>query len=189
MAFQSTIAAQQGAGVVGELALDGPFRGQPAILHSANAANNVVGRACTITSGATGSWAAGSPGAADPKPLIVAAGGNGVFAGLLANPKVYALLGTTAGGPLASSLTLPNDVAVELVTMGFVWVSLPAAANPGDVLYYLTADGTLATAAPAAAKPAGSGQMAIGKVEFYVDAGAGLALVSIADRINTPAGS
>ncbi len=189
MAFQATVKAQQGAGVVGELALDGPFRGQPAILHTADPTLNVVGRACTVTSGATGSWAAGSAGAADPKPLIVAAGGAGVFAGILANPKVYALLGTTAGGALASSLTLPNDVAVELVTDGYLWVSLPAASNPGDVVYYLTADGTLATAAPAAAKPAGSGQMAIGTVVRFVDAAAGLALIRVSDRINTPAGS
>jgi hypothetical protein len=189
MAFQSTVKAQQGAGVVGELALDGPFRGQPAILHTADATLNVVGRACTITSGATGSWAAGSAGAADPKPLIVAVGGVNVFAGILANPKVYALLGTTAGGSLASSLTLPNDVAVELVTDGYLFVALPAASAPGDIVWFLTADGTLVTTAPAAAKPAGAGQYAIGVVERFTDAGASLAVIRVTNRAGVPAGS
>ena len=56
------------------------------------------------------------------------AGGTGVFAGILANPKVYSNLGTVAGGTLAASLTLPNGVIAEFVeeTAGLI-VQLPAA--------------------------------------------------------------
>lgn len=189
MSFQSAVAAQIGAGVPGELALDGPFRGQPAILHTADPTLNVVGRACTITSGQTGSWQPGSAGAANPAPMIVAVGGAGVFAGLLANPKVYASLGV-AGNALGPTLTLPNDIPVELIEeCAAALVSLPAGSAPGDVVYYLTATGALVTAAPGAVKPANTGQMAIGMVMRFVDAGAGLAWVRITERINTPAGS
>lgn len=179
MAFQSTVAAQIGAGVVGELAFDGPFRGQPAVLVTADATQNVIGRAMTVSAGATGSWAAGSAGGADPKPLKAVAGGAGVFAGILANPKVYAGLGTAGGGTLAASVTLPNNVPVELVTEGDIYVSLPAAANPGDVVYWLTATGALVTTAPGAAKPANTGAYIIGTVERFVSTGAGLAVIHL----------
>lgn len=178
MAFQATVAAQIAAGVVGELAFDGPLRGQPAILNTADATLNVVGRAATIVSGATGSWAAGSAGANDPKPIIAAIGGAGVFAGILANPKVYANLGV-AGYALGSSLVLPNGVAVELVTEGDIFVSLPAAAAPGDVVYYLTTTGALVTTAPGAAKPANTGAYIIGTVVRFTSTGAGLAVIHL----------
>ncbi len=157
MAFQTAVNTQIGFGVVGELAYEGPLRAQPGILDSTDAANNVVGRAFSIKLGATGSWAAGSAGAADPKPIAMEAGGNGPFGGILANPKVYALAGTVAGGTLAASLTLPNDTVAEFVTEtpGIV-VTFPATTNAGDWVYYLQADGTLVTTAPQAARPANS---------------------------------
>jgi hypothetical protein len=178
MAFQYAVAAQIGAGVVGELAFDGPFRGQPAILRSADATQNIVGRACTIVSGATGSWQPGSAGAANPTAIVAAAGGAGIFAGILANPKVYANLGV-AGFALGSSLTLPNENEVELVTEGDIFVSLPGASNPGDSVYYLTATGALVTTAPNAAKPVGTGANVIGTVVRFVSTGAGIAVIHL----------
>lgn len=173
--LQQTVFSNIGFGVVGELFLEGPLRAQPARLNSGSAANNVVGRAFTITADATGSYNT----SADPAPLVVAAGGTAVLAGILANPKVYPLLGTTAGGTLAPSETLPNNQMVELVqeTTGLI-VSLPAAAAIGDWLYYLNADGSLLTAAPGSGNaPASSTRVPNGRVTRYGIAAAGLAVV------------
>lgn len=176
--FQSAVAAQIGFGVVGELAYEGPLRAQPGILDSADAANNVVGRAFSIKAGATGSWAAGSAGAADPKPIAMEAGGNGPFGGILANPKVYALAGTVAGGTLAASLTLPNDTVAEFVTEGDIVVQFAATTNPGDIVYYSQATGALVTTAPGAAAPAAS-VGPIGTVERFVAVGANLGVLHL----------
>lgn len=180
MPFQSSVAAQIGFGVVGELALEGPLRAQPARLASGDAANNVVGRAFTATTGATGSWDGTSADAGDPAPLIVAAGGAGVFAGILANPKVYPGLGTTAGGTLASTLILPNAALVELVQecAGIV-VALGAASAVGDTVYFLEATGVLVTTAPGAAVPVGANPVPIGTVERFTNAAASLAVISL----------
>lgn len=178
MAFQSSVATQIGAGVVGELAYEGPLRAQPGILDTTDPTNNVIGRALSVKAGATGSWAAGSAGAADPKPIAMEAGGDGPFAGILANPKVYPLLGTSVGGPLASSMTLPNDTVVEAITEGDVWVELNAAANPGDPVYYLQASGILTRTAPGAARP-DSSVGPIGSVVRFVSTVANLAVIHL----------
>lgn len=133
MAFQSTVNSALGAGVVGDAAFEGILRSQPYILDSADAAYNVVGRAFTVSSEG-----------------VAAAGGTGVFAGILANPKVYASRGTTSG-TLAPTLTLPDYVTAELVTNGEMFVTLPAAAAIGDKVAYNTTTGVLSTVAPIAA--------------------------------------
>lgn len=187
--FQSTVAAQIGFGVVGELAFEGPLRAQPAILRSTDADNNVVGRAARIVSGATGSWDGTSADAVDPKAVVVSLdAGAGVFAGILANPKVYANAGTAAGGTLAQNLTLPNETVVELITEGDVIVSLPAASAPGDAVYALDADGSLVTTAPGAAAPADSFGP-IGTVERFTNTAAGLAVLHLEPIVPAPAGA
>ena len=60
MSFQSSVAANIAFGVVGEIYLDGPMRAQPAKLDSADAANNVVGRAFTIADDGTASFETGA---------------------------------------------------------------------------------------------------------------------------------
>lgn len=175
MTLQSAVNANMGFGVVGELFLEGPLRAQPARLNSGTPANNIVGRAFTVQADATGSYDT----TADPKALAVQAGGTTVFAGILANPKVYALLGTAANGTLAASLVLPNNTMVELVqeTAGLI-VSLPAAAAIGDWVYYLNADGSLLTAAPGTGNaPASSTRVPNGRVTRYGIAAAGLAVI------------
>lgn len=185
--FQSSVSPQIGIGVVGELFLEGPLVAQPARIESTAAADNVVGRAFTVVSGATASWGSADP--TNPAPLVAEAGGDGVFAGILANPKVYAGLGTVAGGSLAPTLTLPNGTMGELVTeTPGILVALPAAAAVGDSVFYLTAGtiGGLVTTAPGAVAPANSAGP-IGRVERYALTGAGTAVISVGPNIAIPA--
>jgi len=179
MAFQSTVSPYLGFGVVGELALEGPLRSQPARIVSGSAANNVMGRAVTWTSGGTGSPTANGD-AVNPANMVVAAGGSGRFMGIIGNPKVYPGTGTTVGGTLASTLAVPNYSMVECVqeTAGII-VDLPASSEPGDTVYFLTADGTLVTTAPGAAAPVGANTTPIGTVERFDNAGASLAVISL----------
>lgn len=126
--MQSTVKLNQGFGVIGELAFDGPNRTITAALDSVDAADNVVGRAFTYTSPA--------------EDNIVEAGGTGVFAGILGLPKTYASRGTDAGGTLAPTLTLANGEQGEFVRMGEMIVSLPVS-NVGDPVTYNTTTGLL----------------------------------------------
>ena len=158
MAFQSTVSTAQGFGVVGEVAFDGPTRAQPYVLVSADASYNVVGRAFTVTSEG-----------------VAAAGGSGVFAGILVHPKHYASYGTAVGGPLAPTLTLANNATGELLTMGEIVVALPGAAAIGDAVKYNTTTGILGTGTP------GAGEAAVpnAKVSHYTVSGAGLAVITL----------
>lgn len=142
MGFQTTVIADIRSGMIGEIAFDGPTRAISGILDSgAGAANNVIGRVFTWADKAAGTFKAGGA-AAD-------------FAGILVMPKTHALRGTTAGGPLADSLTLPDGVAVELLQMGEVFVSLATTGGViGDVLKYNTTTGIVDFGAPAAGEAA-----------------------------------
>lgn len=169
MTFQPSVAARMGFGIVGEFYLDGARRVQPALLDSSDAALNVFGSAFTVKSGADG-----LPGSV----LVAEAGGTGVFGGILVNPKTRASYGTAAGGPLAPSVTLPNDVVAELcVNAPGVIVSL-GAANVGDQVEFVQADGTLNAIAPGASATAGSTIIAGARVERY-DVTTGYAVVSL----------
>lgn len=134
MAFQSTVNLDNPLGVPGEIIFDGPVRAAAYNLNSASAAYNIVG-ATAFTVSAEG---------------VAAAGGTGAFAGILATPKRYASYGTSVGGPLAATMTLPNNIVAELVDMGQMVVTLPAAANIGDLVTYNTTTGALATLTPTA---------------------------------------
>lgn len=133
MGFQSTVSIPQGFGVPGEI-----FQTAPQLVLSytlvSGAQPNIVGAtAYTITS--QGVAQAGS-------------GGTHGFAGILCSPKEYALYGTSIGGPLAATLTLPNQTQAELLTEGMMIVTLPAAAAIGDYVLYNDTTGALATMAP-----------------------------------------
>lgn len=184
MAFQSTVNNNIGFGIPGELFLEGPLRAQPAVLNSGTPANNVIGRAFTIAT--NGQATAAYEASTDPAPMQVQAGGTGVFAGILANPKVYANLGTAAGGTLAANMTLPNGTVVELVqeTAGII-VTLPAAANTGDWVYFTNATGALVTTAPGAAAPASSTRIPGATVERYILAAGGLAVITMNTQVPT----
>jgi len=141
---QQAVAINMAFGVVGELFLDGPLRGQPGIIDSdgVTPAFNRVGRVFTHVAAADGH---------------VTVGGSGVFAGILANPKVYPLFGTASGGSLAPSLDLGQYAIGEFVydTTGII-VSLAAAANIGDLVDYVVATGVIVTRA--ATTPASGAQ-------------------------------
>lgn len=139
--FQSSVNVYNALGIVGELAFDGPIRAGAYNLNSSGAAN-VVGYAYTITSGADPEPSGGSGNAGTAR-----VGGTGVFAGILINPKEYALRGVT-GSPLGASLTLPDYSIGDLLTMGEVFVNLPGPASIGDLVTYNTSTGALNSIAP-----------------------------------------
>jgi len=139
--IQATVAIYNAAGVPGDLAFDGPIRAKAYNLNSASVPN-VFGYAYTILSAANPNPAGGSGNGASAR-----AGGTGVFAGILQNPKAYPLYGTT-GDPLAPSLVVPEDSIGDLLTMGEIWVNLPGPAEPGDLVTYDPLTGALNSIAP-----------------------------------------
>lgn len=143
MAFQSVVRQFPADGIVGDFALDGPIRSQSVLLQTADATQNVIGRAVTMVSGTDGA---------------AVAGGTGVFGGILTNSKQYASLGGSTG-PLSPTLTLPNALPVQATTTApGLYVTLTTTANVGDQVYFVQASGALGAVAPGAAAP-GGGQL------------------------------
>lgn len=179
--FQQTVGNNIGFGVPGELYLEGPLRGQPGTLNSTPATNNVIARAFTVLTDGTASF--DTP--ADPRPLVMRAGGDGVFGGILANPKVYASYGTPTGGTLASNMQLPNGAVAEFVleTAGLI-VQMPAAFEVGDFVYFNTTTGVLSSAAPDAAAPAGTARVPGGRIAYFNSAAAGLAVITFNSNVD-----
>lgn len=141
MAFQSTVRYDLSFGVPGEIIVDGLKRVETGVLHSASAAYNIVGATAFTRPVAGGRVAAGG-----------AIGSANVFAGILCNPKTYASFGTSAGGPLAPTMTLPNELNAELcVTTSGMVISVGAACKTGDLITYNLTTGALGTVAPVAA--------------------------------------
>jgi hypothetical protein len=168
MTFQSTVSLKQGFGVAGEFFDGSPHRAEPFILQSADPGYNVFGRAFTVVSEG-----------------IAQAGGTGVFAGFLVSPKSATSVGTVAGGTLAPTLTLPNNVLAEILNMGCIIVSLPDAAAIGDLVIYDEVTGELATVIPAGPVPAGF-QLAHAVVDRFTVDSAGLAVIRVTDVPVTP---
>jgi len=139
MTFQTTFRANMTSGVPGEVFSDSPRRAIDALLNSASAAYNIIGATAFTYLSEVAATGGGIPLAS------VAAGGTGAFAGILANPKAYFSTGTSGGGTLAPTLTLPNNINAELVQMGAMFVTLTAAANVGDLVYYDNTTGALGT--------------------------------------------
>lgn len=141
--FQTSVNIYNALGVVGEIAFDGPNRAGSYNLQSSGTPN-VVGYAYTVTSGIVPDPSKNSGNAG-----VAKVGGTGVFAGILINPKEYPLRGTTAGGPLAASLVLPDYAIGDLLTMGEVFVNIPGPASVGDLVTYDPVTGALNSIAPA----------------------------------------
>jgi hypothetical protein len=141
--FQSTVNIWSAAGVVGELAFDGPQRVAPYNLFSSGVPN-FVGNAFTVTSG-------GNPEPSGNSALAGTAqvGGTGPFAGILVNPKDYESYGTV-NGPLNPTMVLPDYSIGQLADMGFYWVNLPGPANIGDLVTYDPLTGNLNSITPTA---------------------------------------
>lgn len=124
MAIRNSITAMRTA-IVGTLAFDGPQRAVPLILDTTTEANNVFGRAFTYKTEDT-----------------AAAGGAGVFAGIMTNPHAYAI----------DQATAKNGTSGEFLHMGEVFVKLsPAVASGktavtpviGSKVYFVAATGEL----------------------------------------------
>jgi hypothetical protein len=139
--FQSAVNIWSAAGVVGELAFDGPMRAAPYNLYSSGVPN-LVGNAYTVTSG-------GNPEPATNSAIAGTAqvGGTGVFAGILICPKDYASYGTV-GGPLNPTMVLPDYSIGQLAIQGEFWVNLPGPANIGDLVTYDPLTGNLNSITP-----------------------------------------
>lgn len=177
MTLQSSVALNQGFGVVGEIVFEGPTRAQPGVTKvgtsTAGGADLVVGRAFTIDA---------SDGQFQP-------GGTGVFGGILANPKGLASVGTSAGGPLAPTLTVPAGTIGEFLTMGEILVSLANAAPIGSGVTFANATGILSALAPAATF---TGVIAVTTGVLTVSsasAGASIGVGSVIKGTGVPAGT
>lgn len=161
MAFQSTVNFFQGAGVPGQIYLDDPHRAESFILESALASYNIVGAtAYTVVSEG-----------------IAQAGGTGHFAGILVDPQQYALFGVN-NQPLQPTLVLPNEIQADLLTMGTIFVTLPAAAAIGDVVIYDNTTGALSTITPGTPVPVGK-TYANAFVSYFTVTAAGLAVITV----------
>jgi len=132
MGFQSSVALLQGFGVIGESAFAVPRRATPGVIKGSTAANIVVGRAFTIDA---------SDGTYGP-------GGTGPFGGILANPKAYASIGTSAGGPLAPTLVVPTGTVGEFATDDEIIVALANACAIGDKVIFNQTTGVLSALPP-----------------------------------------
>lgn len=175
-AFQTAIATNQGFGVVGELAFDGPTRAQPGVLKG-TAAYLVMGRYFTI----------------DTSDGTFVPGGTGPQGGILFNPKSQVSWGTSAGGALAPTLILPAGTVGEFLTMGYPIVALAAAATIGDRVLYDTTTGVLSTVPPlvsvtasiattvltVTAVAAGSAPLAVGQVISGANVQPGTTIISL----------
>lgn len=170
MGFQSTVSVKSAAGVPGEFYDSSPYRALSYVIDSASAAYNIIGATMfTVTSEG-----------------IAEAGSGGIdFAGLLVNPKAYALEGTSAGGTLAPTLTLANDTQAELATEGRFWVTLPASATIGDLVIYDNTTGAIATIANDAALPSGK-SFGYAKVIQFTPTAAGLAVIEMSPTFTIP---
>ncbi|MCD1124816.1 hypothetical protein LPW36_01995 [Jinshanibacter sp. LJY008] len=137
MPFQKTINRELAIGIPGEVANNGPRRAVTATLNSTDAKNNVFGRVFTYT--ADHEVAAGK-------------GNGGAIAGILSNPKAYALYGTD-GNTVGPSMALPNGGDAEFTYMAEMYVVLPRAAAIGDKVIYDETTGEIDTVARAATDP------------------------------------
>ena len=142
MAFQNSIAYDIAAGIPGELYHGDNGRAvlvMPWALNS-NGTANIVGATWYTVLAAPILEAGATPNG--ESSAYAQAGGTGPAAGLLVDPKVYATFGGT-GGPLSPTMTLPDQTMAQLALGGSYWVTLPNAANIGDLVTYNIATGAL----------------------------------------------
>lgn len=119
MAIPYTAIDQLVSGIPGEQAFDGPVRALSALLDTTTEANNVFGRAFTYNDEAVES---------------VQAGGTGLFAGLMINPKIYLLDVEYAYNGTQAEFGFMGEWFVQLTTTG---------GTIGDPIYFVNATGEL----------------------------------------------
>lgn len=136
MAFQKSVAFAYAAGMAGEAAADAPRVSRVHRLDETAGKVHKVGLVYTYLKDST-----------DGKTIIVTPGGAAtkLFAGILAAPKHYALLGT-ANEPLAASMALEGGSEAEFVTEGNLFVEVEGAVAYGDPVKFTAATGVIAKA-------------------------------------------
>ena len=169
MTFQSTVSLSQGFGVPGELFTNSPSRAQSFTLYSAGQTHVIGAKAYTII----------SQGLATP-------GGTGVFAGVLANPKVAPLQGTSVGGSLAPTLVLANYAQADIVSMGTMTVTLVTTlASPGWPVIYNNTTGLLTAIPIGDPLPVGS-TFANAVVDYFSFDAGNLAVITLSPYLIAP---
>lgn len=176
MVFQTGVAFEMGYGIPGEFYDNSPHRALPYIIQSTDPTTNIFGNVGTISTTADN---------------VVQMGGLGAFAGFLVDPKNHVTAGTAAGGSFAPNLTLPNGETAAFLTMGRIYVQLPASANVGDRVYYNNTTGALTTLAPGTQALTGTTYAQAIVIKFdvnYPDVGAvpGLAVIEVTPQNQLP---
>lgn len=118
------------SGIPGNISHDGPTRAASALIDSADETQNVFGRAFTYKAGTND----------------VEVGGTGAFAGILINPKAYAIDVNYAR----------NGTVGEFLNMGEAYVELDNNGNIGDAVSFDPATGVLYAGAIATVIPGAS---------------------------------
>lgn len=159
-AFQTQINRDVAGGIVGEISHDGPTRAESRIVNSAAEENNRFGRAFTFNADGT-----------------VSAGGDGVFCGLMINPKAQAARGGIASDEFG--LFVQNQSSAEFLSMGIVFVNTSTPARIGDDVFYSVATGEILTKSAGSEAIEGQPKIANAKVSRYEQLGANGGLISV----------
>ncbi len=164
--FQSEVRLDQASGIVGEIIRTGPSRARALNLVSGGPVNK-IGYAFTYNEAVDDEVGAGSIG-------------GGAFAGILANPKVYASAGVT-GDTLAPTLDLPDNTNAELVTIGTMVVDLTIVGTGkiGEAIFYVDATGALGSGVAAG----GQTQITNAKIDAENISGVGLAIITLTEPV------
>ena len=165
--FQSTINISLGFGIPGELIVDGPQRVDSLTLGSTA---GTIGLAFTKSN---------STNIATQGGAIV--NGTNVFAGILVNPKVYALDGYSSLGSLDPSMVLAPYSQGEFLSMGTIVVNCVGAAKIGDLIQYNNTTGVLSAVTPGGTVTTGNTFIPNCVVWNYPTAATGLIAIRITD--------
>lgn len=129
MAIPNTARIALLSGFPGNISHDGPTRAASCVLKSGTEANNVFGRAFTYD---------------DTGKETVQAGGTGTFAGIMINPKAYAI----------DTEYAVNGTVAEFLTMGEVYVEIKGdSPDIGSKVYFIPATGEITVDANDGADP------------------------------------
>lgn len=165
--FQSTININLGFGIPGELIVDGPQRVDSLTLGSTA---GTIGLAFTKSNTTN---VASMGGTITP--------GTSVFAGILVNPKTYALDGYNSSSQLDPSMTLAPYSQGEFLTMGTIVVNIVGAANIGDLIQYNNTTGVLSAVVPGGTVTAGNTFIPNAVIWNYPTTATGLTAIRITD--------
>lgn len=146
-------------GIAGEFSRSDNCHANGKILQSTTEASNVAGRVVLTT---------------EDNDYEVGVNSDGVFAGILSSPK------TGIRQTLATQAYITNATQVEVADRGYLWVTLAAAADVGDLVYYTKATGVISAkghaVVPAATEIRVPGATVVGKnvtaaglAEIYFD--------------------